>query len=209
MQFDMFGNQDKLTVIDHDGEAIYYPDFFSNYSQENLFEKFKELIAWRQDQITLYGKTHNIPRLQAWYGDKGAEYAYSGIKMERLDWESNLEEIKKYIEGELGLVFNSCLCNLYRDGKDYAAWHSDDEKELGATPTIASASFGETRKIVFKHKSDKGVEKVELELEDKSLLIMSGPLQHNWKHQLNKTQKKTDARINLTFRHIVSRPNLR
>jgi len=202
MQFDMFGSQDKEVIIDRDGLATYYPDFFHLIKDDCQFSILESSIIWKQDQITLYGKTHDVPRLQAWYGDEGADYAYSGIKLERLSWTPELLVIKKYIEGELGLKFNSCLCNLYRDGKDYAAWHSDDEKELGPEPTIASVSFGETRKIVFKHRSDKGIEKVELEMEDRSLLIMEGSLQHNWKHQLNKSAKKMDARINLTFRNV-------
>ena len=33
--------------------------------------------------------------------------------------------------------------------------HSDDEKELGKKPVIASLSLGETREIYFKHKNKK------------------------------------------------------
>lgn len=203
MQFDMFGNQDNSKVIDKDGLATYYPDFFHSIKESSQFDLLERAIEWKQDQITLYGKTHDVPRLQAWYGDPGTDYSYSGIKLSPLEWIPELLEIKKYIEGELGLHFNSCLCNLYRNGKDYAAWHSDDEAELGIDPIIASVSLGETRKIVFKHKKDKGLEKVELELEDRSLLLMEGKLQHFWKHQLNKTAKTIGPRINLTFRKII------
>jgi alkylated DNA repair dioxygenase AlkB len=40
--------------------------------------------------------------------------------------------------------FNSVLCNLYRDGKDSISYHTDNEKELGKEPFIASLSFGGT-----------------------------------------------------------------
>jgi alkylated DNA repair dioxygenase AlkB len=39
------------------------------------------------------------------------------------------------------------LINYYRDGKDRVAWHSDDEKELGINPVIASVSLGAERKF--------------------------------------------------------------
>lgn len=198
MQFDMFSIEDKEVIIDQDGKATYYPDFLEN----NYFDILKSQLDWRQDQITLFGKTHDVPRLQAWYGDKDAKYSYSGIQLDPLPWNETLLEIKKEIEASHGLSFNSCLCNLYRSGRDYASWHSDDEIELGQDPVIASISLGETRKIVFKHNFDKGVEKIEKDLADKSLLIMEGKLQHFWKHQLNKTAKKVGERINLTFRTI-------
>lgn len=199
----MFGNQEKEEIINEDGLVTYYPDFLHGIKEQCDFNLLKNSIEWKQDKITIYGKTHDVPRLQAWYGDPGTNYSYSGISLTPLEWTPELLEIKKFIEGELGLQFNSCLCNLYRSGRDYAAWHADDEPELGPNPTIASVSLGETRKIVFKHKSNKGLEKVELDLDDKSLLLMEGKLQHFWKHQLNKTAKKVDERINLTFRRIV------
>ncbi len=198
MQFDMFGNQEKQVILNQDGLATFYPEFFS----ENYFDKLNAAINWKQDEITLYGKTHNIPRLQAWYGDDGVSYSYSGVELKTEKWIPELLEIKKFIEGELGLEFNSCLCNLYRDGSDYASWHSDDEPELGNDPVIASVSFGQERKIVFKHRTDKSIEKIEQNLTSKSLLIMEGRIQHFWKHQLNKTAKRVDQRINLTFRLV-------
>ena len=45
-------------------------------------------------------------------------------------------------------------------------------------------------------------EKVEIELTYGSLLIMQGELQHFWQHQVPKTNKVVNERINLTFRVI-------
>lgn len=205
-QFDLFSshldNNEKEEIknlIPIDGEVYYFKNFF----KEVNFKEIEESINWTQDKITLYGKTHNVPRLQAWYADsENLKYSYSGIHLKVNLWQKNLDEIRTQIEVGQKLNFNSCLCNLYRTGSDYAAWHSDDEVELGKNPVIASASFGATRKIVFKHKNDKGIEKIELELEDNSLLLMKGNLQHYWRHQLNKTSKNVGPRINLTFRNI-------
>lgn len=204
-QFDLFGSfehsNDEVVFNLKDGVLIYYPNFFSNSKVD--YSKLFDTINWRQDKIRLYGKTHLIPRLQAWYSDD-KNYSYSGIKLERNDWTKELKEIRGEIETLLNVEFNGCLCNLYRDGKDYAAWHSDDEESLGRNPIIASASFGETRKFVLKHRFDKSCEKVELELEDGSLLIMKSSTQHYWKHQLNKTSRPVGPRINLTFRRILN-----
>ncbi|MDD0853476.1 alpha-ketoglutarate-dependent dioxygenase AlkB [Halobacteriovorax sp. GB3] len=197
---DLFLSEDYKIVLDRDGEVRYYPHFL----EDDYFDLLNSQIEWRQDQITLYGKTHDVPRLQAWYGDEGVEYGYSNIPLSPKPWTKSLLEIKSLVEQKTGHHFNGCLCNLYRTGRDYASWHSDDEPELGRNPVIASVSLGDTRKFVLKHKTNKGIEKVEIELEDKSLLLMLGSLQHHWKHQLNKTQKAVGPRINLTFRKVIS-----
>jgi alkylated DNA repair dioxygenase AlkB len=91
--------------------------------------------------------------------------------------------------------------NYYRDGKDSNGWHADNEKELGTNPTIASLSFGAARTFQLKHNTIKENKKSIL-LEHGSLLLMKGPTQHFWKHQIPKTAKPTGPRINLTFRII-------
>ena len=82
-------------------------------------------------------------------------------------------------------------------------WHSDDEGELGEQPTIASLSLGGTRRFLLKHKYRKELAPVKLALGHGSLLIMRGQTQMYWKHQIPKTKRPVDARINLTFRRIV------
>jgi len=91
---------------------------------------------------------------------------------------------------------------LYRDGTDSNGWHSDDEKELGTDPIIASVSLGAIRKFQLRHKKDKTLRHT-LELENGSLLVMKGNTQHCWQHQIPKTKQVTQPRINLTFRYIV------
>jgi alkylated DNA repair dioxygenase AlkB len=200
-QLDLLGlSQNNENLLPTGGEAFYYQNKFS--SPLELFEKLDQEIKWRQDEITLYGKTHPIPRLQAFYGDEGLKYAYSNIKLTANIWTPTLKEILTIVSLEAGENFNCVLINKYRDGNDYAAWHSDDEPELGKNPVIASVSLGAERSFHLKHKTDKGVEQVKINLEDGSLLIMKGQCQHQWKHQLAKTAKKIGPRINLTFRKI-------
>ena len=115
-------------------------DFIPESSR--VYQELREQLLWRQDQITLYGKTHDVPRLQAWYADKGLSYTYSNIRLDPTPWNDLLLDLKERIEGAFQGELNSVLCNYYRHGGDYVAWHSDNEPELGETPIIASLSFG-------------------------------------------------------------------
>ena len=108
--------------------------------------------------------------------------------------------MKELIEQKTGEAYNSCLLNLYHDGSEGMAWHSDGEKELKKRGAIASLSLGAMRKFSFKHKTTKNV--VSLDLKPGSLLVMKGETQQHWLHRLPPTKKVQEARINLTFRTI-------
>jgi alkylated DNA repair dioxygenase AlkB len=167
-----------------------------------IYHNLIDQLDWRQDQITLYGKTHDVPRLQAWYADAGLTYTYSHIKLEPTPWNELLLDLKKRIEDSCQAEFNSVLCNYYRHGSDYVAWHSDNEPELGQEPVIASLSFGATRKFVLREKRDKK-KKIELNLKSGDLLLMSGKTQELYEHQISKTKKEKEGRVNLTFRQVI------
>ena len=200
---DLFSSQEsnepqKLNIID--GDIDYFPNLFTASESDNFFEKLKTDINWVQEEISFYGKTHNLPRLTAWYGDSDKQYTYSGITVNALPWSSLLLDIKEKIESVSNIAFNSVLLNFYRDGKDSVSWHSDDEKELGENPIIGSVSFGEIRPFQLKHKFLD--EKIKIELNHGSFLLMKGETQHSWVHQIPKTKKQIKERINLTFRII-------
>ena len=108
-------------------------------------------------------------------------------------------EIKAKVEALTKVNFTTVLLNLYRDGSDSNGWHSDDEKELGRNPNIASVSFGATRLFKFREKENHK-NTYNLPLESGSILLMQGATQHTWQHQIPKTKKQVGPRINLTFR---------
>jgi len=184
-----------------DSEVYYMPDFMARKNADTLFEELMDTIPWRSDKITVFGKTYDQPRLTAWFGGEGKSYSYSGITMEPVAFPGLLMELKTKIEIATDTKFNSCLANLYRDGQDSNGWHSDDEKELGINPAIASVSLGEARYFHLRHKSDYSL-KEKLLLQPGSLLVMKGTTQHHWQHQVPKTKRKIGSRINLTFRYI-------
>ena len=96
--------------------------------------------------------------------------------------------IREKIYGEFKIDFNSVLVNYYRDGKDSMGWHSDDEKELGPNPTIASISFGSERDLVFRNKMRK--ETRSIAQAHGCLILIDGKTQKNWQHSIKKTSKQ-------------------
>jgi alkylated DNA repair dioxygenase AlkB len=185
-----------------DADVSIFRHLFKPDQSDRLFRDLLNQTNWRQENMRLYGKQVDLPRLTAWYGDSGKSYSYSGISMEPNQWTETLLEIKRRVDRETGVRFNSVLLSLYRTGQDSLSWHQDDEPELGQDPVIASVSFGGTRSFQFKHKARKELNKVSIDLTHGSLLIMKGPTQRFWVHQIPKTSKPVSPRINLTFRFI-------
>lgn len=184
-----------------DGEA-YYCRAWLNQEQANFYyDQLLRDIQWQNDTLKIYGKTIISRRKTAWYGDAGAVYAYSGVKRFPLTWTPALLQIQKLLESACETTFNACLLNYYHDGLDGMSWHSDNEKELGKQPVIASLSLGAERRFLFRHKL--GGMQTELLLENGSLLLMRGLCQQYWKHSLPKSSKILQGRINLTFRNIL------
>ena len=192
---------EKILLDLPDAEISYYPHFFEAAEADALFIELLETTIWQQDSITVFGKTHPQPRLTALYGNTDKAYTYSNLTMEPHPWNPLLQKIKNQIASVCDTNFTSVLLNLYRDGKDSNGWHADNEKELGTNPVIASISLGAERAFHLQHNCDKN-RKHKMTLQHGSLLIMKGATQHNWKHQISKTAKPINPRINLTFRWI-------
>jgi len=184
-----------------DGLLYWAPNFLKETLASKLFERIKDVLNFTQQEITIFGQQRLQPRLQAWHGD--ASYSYSGLTLPPQPWTKSLLLLKDMCEGASSHNFNSVLVNLYRNGDDSMGWHADDEPELGSNPTIASISLGETRSFHLKHIHSK--EKIKIELESGSLLIMTHSTQHFWQHSLPKTRKTKAERINLTYRYVYPR----
>ena len=184
-----------------DCEISYTKDFIDSEKADQLYDYFIKNVSWQQDTIKVFGKTYPQPRLTALYGNNGKSYSYSNITMQPHPFDKMLEDLKIKIEEAAQTTFTTCLLNLYRDGSDSNGWHADDEAELGSNPVIASVSLGQERYFQMRHRTLKD-QKFKILLEHGSLLLMQGPTQHFWLHQLPKTKKTLEPRINLTFRYI-------
>ncbi|GHF85528.1 alpha-ketoglutarate-dependent dioxygenase AlkB family protein [Thalassotalea marina] len=184
-----------------DASLVFYPNFIAFAESKVLANTLYEKIQWRQDQLYMYGRLIDIPRLQAWYGDAGTDYQYSNLKLNPQPWNDELLALRHVISEKSQASFNSVLANCYRDHHDSVGWHSDDEPELGPEPVIASLSLGAERYFHMKHKQSG--EKFKLKLPSGSLLIMKGKTQSFWQHAVLKSRQMAPYRINLTFRKIL------
>jgi alkylated DNA repair dioxygenase AlkB len=187
-----------------DAELYYCSDLVPERDRAAMLRRLIDDTPWRQESVTVWGKTYPQPRLTAWYGDPDAYYTYSGITLTPIQWSRLLLEIKERVEIATRASFNSVLLNYYRDDHDSMGLHSDDEPELGPSPIIASVSLGEERTLVMKHRLNKTAKPARLRLASGSVLLMKGETQRYWKHGVGKETHRCGPRVNLTFRRIVA-----
>ena len=196
---------EPINILPTEGIVNYYGEIMPNDEANSYFQTLLAEIDWRPDQAVIFGKHIETKRKVAWYGDtlqgKPFSYTYSNITKYSLPWTQTLQVLKALVEEKTGESYNSCLLNLYHDGSEGMAWHSDGEKDLKKNGAIASLTFGAERKFSFKHKQSK--ELISLALKAGSLLVMKGETQKYWLHRLPPTKKIHEPRINLTFRTIV------
>lgn len=215
----------KGVVIDvPDGRLYYAPQYFDSAHSDEIMHSLLackdvdyathdwhqehdinalpfENIRWQHDSVSMFGKTHPLPRLSAWYGDNDRPYTYSGITLQPKPWNTLLLELRAALVPICKREFNSVLLNWYRSGDDHISWHTDAEPELGESPLIASVNFGACRRFLLRRRDDHST-KLEITLQHGSVLVMAGALQHHWQHSVPKQKKVKDSRVNLTFRTI-------
>lgn len=200
---DLFNNEpaEAVNLLPKDGMVNYYGKLFSVPEAGGYLNSLLHQIEWKSDEAVIFGKLVRTKRKVAWYGDREFEYTYSNVTKRALPWTETLLELKAAVERRTGETFNSCLLNLYHNGDEGMAWHSDGEKDLKKNGAIASLSFGAVRRFAFKHKQTG--EKISVFLEHGSLLVMKDTTQTHWLHRLPPAKGITQLRVNLTFRTIV------
>jgi alkylated DNA repair dioxygenase AlkB len=196
---DMFttGTTGKRTFDLPDLELMEYDGFIAKEDADDYYTKLLNATPWREYEMPMYDKIVTAPRMIAWYGEQ--EEAGEGA----LPWTPELLALRDKVQKETGLFFNAVLLNLYRNGNDSVAWHSDKEHKIGKNPNIASVTFGQTRPFRFRHKTDKSIPQIEIPLHHGTLLLMSGTTNTFWEHHIPKSAKNMLPRINLTFRRII------
>jgi len=198
VQDTLFAESTSANLLPYDGTAVLHPHAVPD--ADGMFERLLSEIPWKEHEVFVFGRWVHQPRLTAWFGDSDQPYHYSGNSLRPDPWTPDLLKIRDLCQQLAGSRFNSALANLYRNGSDGIAWHADDERELGADPVIASVNLGQERRFDLRHRETG--ETVRVPLPHGSILVMSGPTQHHWLHQVAKSAKPMAARINLTFRMI-------
>ena len=192
----------RLERVELDGADLRYAAHAYPPAQADaLFAELDGEIPWQRHRLKLFGREVDAPRLSCWIGDADASYVYSRVRFEPVPWTPTVAQLRDDLAARVGVRFNSVLANLYRDGRDSVGWHSDDEPELGATPVIASLSFGATRTFRLRSRANRK-SALSLDLAHGSLLVMAGDTQRLYQHALPKRVGVTLPRINFTFRCI-------
>ena len=185
-------------LLPYDGTIRYWGVVIND--SKLTFQKLITEIDWKPDQANMFGKIIYTKREVAWHGDMPFRYRYSKINKFAQPWTPELLRLRNLVSQITGEYFNSCLLNLYHDGSEGMAWHSDAEKDLKKHGMIASVSLGAERKFSLKHKKTK--KRIDVYLPTGSLLTMEKETQDHWLHRLPPSKKINDVRINLTFRCI-------
>lgn len=199
---DLFNTHIETNLLPYNGVVNYFGKIMSREDNLRYLDALLHTIPWKNDEAKIFGRHIITKRKVAWYGDDNYSYTYSNTTKHSLPWTPELLELKELAERLTGNSFNSCLLNLYHNGGEGMAWHSDDEKSLGKDTAIASLSFGAERKFILKHRLSK--ESVPVILESGSLLVMKGTTQTNWLHCLPKSKRVSTPRVNLTFRSYLT-----
>ena len=200
-KLDTFDIDKRANLLQIDGTAYYYGIVIPLKEANRYFDSLLTNIRWKNDEAIILGKHIITKRKVAWYGDRDYLYTYSNATKQALTWTKELLDLRQIVQQITKARFNSCLLNLYHSGNEGLGWHSDDETSIEKNAPIASLSFGAARKFSFKHKQTKQM--ISIVLEHGSLLVMKDTTQANWLHSLPKSNKITQARINLTFRMMT------
>ena len=97
--------------------------------------------------------------------------------------------------------FDSIGFNLYRDGHDSVAWHSDRERYELEDPTVAIVSTGQSR--AFHVRPRGGGASRSWQLGHGDLFVMGGSCQHDWEHCGPKVAV-AGPRLSIMFRHNLA-----
>ncbi len=203
MQYSLFSSPCEVHAF-HSCRIEHHPALLQGMvnqtSVDQWFEVLKASLLWKQDTITLFGKSHLIPRYNSWYGDADTAFGYSGIPLTPNVWTPELLHIRKVLEERFDVGLNSVLANWYRDGHDKMGWHADDEPQMCENTSIISVSLGVSRKMQFKPKDKNNRDRLEIILGHGDVLVMHPPTQERLKHCIPAMKKVTSGRVNLTFR---------
>jgi alkylated DNA repair dioxygenase AlkB len=197
---DLFTSDKIKNILPYDGVTHYHGKILNKNQSDFYYKIFMETIQFKPDEAIIFGKKIITKRKVAWYGESAYSYTYSKVTKQASIFTKELLALKDIVEKESGETYNSCLLNLYHSGEEGMGYHSDGEKMLKKEGAIASVSLGAARKFSFKHKENK--QRIDVVLENGSLLVMKEVTQKNWLHRLPPTKKVNTPRINLTFRTI-------
>ncbi|MGO4773748.1 alpha-ketoglutarate-dependent dioxygenase AlkB [Flavobacterium sp. W22_SRS_FK3] len=181
-----------------DADLLLIDNFFSKEESDHYYNTLLNQTQWHEYDMPMYDKVVTAPRMISWYEDTDLNE-----QKPNLNWPLALQTIRQRVEMETAIQFNAVLLNLYRNGNDGVAWHSDKTASSNKNMDIASVTFGETRMFRLRHKLRKDIPQIEIPLHHGTFLLMAGTTNTFWQHQVTKTTRDVLPRINLTFRRVM------
>ena len=222
-----------------DLDLVYFQPYIPSVTGRKLFEFLRDRLFFYRVQYTIkrFGAETriNTPRFTSVFGvDTSSTFTLDGALVDSQIFKPIpperyktctprpiphcLDHLRKLTEVFTGATYNFCLVNYYANGADSISYHSDDERFLGANPSIASLSLGATRDFCMKHKpipakdgepppEQNSKQPLKLPLASGDMVLMRGKTQANWLHSIPKRKGKgaEGGRINITFRKGVEK----
>ncbi|MDP9406616.1 MAG: alpha-ketoglutarate-dependent dioxygenase AlkB [Actinomycetota bacterium] len=173
---------DERSWVDH------VPGWLSG--DDTLFAELERSAPWRQRQRQMWDTVVEEPRLVALYYDLRALPPV-------------LDEARRLLSARYKVGLDSCLVNLYRDGRDSVAWHGDTVRKRLPEAVVVTISLGARRAFHVRPRGGGGTV-LTLHPGAGDLVVMGGRMQHEWEHTVPKTARVAGPRMSVTMRH--SRP---
>lgn len=203
MSLDLFGaSLAEVNLLPCDGVVNDFGVVLAPLEADAMYQRLLHGLPWRPDRAVVNGVPAETARHALWYADRPFRYLHSGIARTAEAWPGDLLDAARRLAEDLAQArFDSCVLNLYHDGREGMAWHSDSEAAHGRHTTIASLSLGATRKFAFLHQRTR--ERRDMMLRHGQFIVMRGDTQRHWLHAVAKTATVSTPRISLTFRRFV------
>ncbi len=154
--------------------------------QMTLFNRLRDTISWEGSMAARRTASFGVP------------YNYAQMTYPAVPMHAALVPVVEQLHAALGVRFNNCLLNFYETGQSKMGFHADDTSDLQPQTGVAIVSLGYPRKLTYRTKADKTVQKA-FTLQPGSMLYMGSDVQDEWVHAIKK-QKGVGPRISLTWR---------
>lgn len=183
----LFAAEPVSLVHDAEGGIRYLPESIPADLAQRWFDEAQRNVGWLSQQRMMYEREVAVPRLLATFARESA------------DLPAPLGDAFEAVRALIGAPFNRVGLNLYRDGSDSVAPHSDKTDKLVPGQPIAIVSLGVSRRMSIRSKTGLG-RTLHVELEPGSCLVMSYASQFTHEHGIPKLAEVVGPRISLAFR---------
>ncbi|MFT3853047.1 MAG: alpha-ketoglutarate-dependent dioxygenase AlkB [Ilumatobacteraceae bacterium] len=157
-----------------------------------VFDALVDALPWRQRDVVMYHHRLPEPRLTCWWSELGHDVEPVAV----------LAEARLALTERYAKPFDSIGFNLYRDGHDSVAWHSDRERFAREDPVVVVLSVGAARPFRVRPIGGGGSQRWDVGHGD--LLVMGGACQHDWQHCVPKVAHVDGPRLSIMFRHHLA-----